>query len=608
MIVVLGKGKSRNGSGKGVRDYYLYGTNNDRDKKDSRVVLHGNLNTLSKTIDLAHQLNYKETYRNIVLSFSEDYIKQETLENIVEDFKRQYMAGYGEDEYVFYAEAHLPKIKNKQDPDTHKVVYRKPHIHISVATYSPKLDKILSLGNHGQRLQELEIWKSITEKTYGLKLAQNSPLKKDVTQVHDTKLLSRKEVVELCNKVIEDNIQDKILDSHKLKIILLENIEGIEEIRESTSKAKTPYFAIKMKNVDKVIRLKGNLFSSDHLVFSEAREQLLNKYLDNTYCEVRSVRKIPSRLQEKLSTYYKSRCEYVAKREAVAREKVDALQGTMVDIEGIKNLPIAQKKEGIPTTSLVQSKIQDIQQSIDIKTTTTHYQIYKKTLYPQYVFDLLDVDKNRYIIHKIKDEYRIGCGKRNLNIHDFLTKEVHLSWAESKDIMDIAYQQQSIKESQELSKLTNSFTCYQAKIFYRVYKSKLQYDLKSYYVKVDNDIVHIVSKENNVNITDYGNKIVATGQNTQEQVKLMIEISIAKGWDLSTIEIDGSEEFKKEVYKQIEAKESTFYDELDIFSKNLKELNNKLSLLANPKQTSVDIEKPMNEQQPKINKSRKNYR
>lgn len=347
MIIALGKGASRSGSGGGVGNYYLYGTNGDRDTKDSRIVLHGNLDTLVKTIDLAHQMNYKETYRNIVLSFSEDYVHGETLEHIVEDFKKQYMAGYDEEEYVFYAEAHLPKIKIKKDANTGETIHRKPHIHITVPTYSPKLDKALSLGNHRQRLKELDTWKSVTEKKYGLKPAQNSPLKRDMTQIYDTKLLGRKEFIELCNQVIEDNLKDKILDKYTLKMTLLEKIEGIEDIKESTSKTKTPYFAIKMKNSDKPMRLKGDLFSSNHLVFKEAREQLLKKKIGDTYCEVGKPRNIPTALQNTLDTYYEKRIEYVQKREAAARAKLNAVQSEfeMIDLNG---LPTVQKEDCRP--------------------------------------------------------------------------------------------------------------------------------------------------------------------------------------------------------------------------------------------------------------------
>lgn len=593
MIIVLGKGKSRSGKGKGVKDYYLYGTNDDRDKKDARIVLKGNLNTLEKTIAVAYQMGYAETYRNIVLSFSEDHIKQETLESIVENFKKQYMAGYNEDEYIFYAEAHLPKIKTKQDSNTNEVIYRKPHIHITVPIYSPKLEKALSLGNHGQRLQELETWKSVTEKKYGLMAAQNSPLKKDVTQVYDTKLQSRKGIIELCNKAIEDNIQDNILDKHSLKMILLNNVEGIESIKESTGKAKTPYFALKMKNSDKVIRLKGALYSSNHLEFMQAREDLLNKQLDSTYYEVGTPRKIPTTLQNQLDTYYKRRCEYVSKREGTARTKLDNIQSKLDSVLSNNNLPTVKKQEDKDLVSVVQSMIQDIKQDVDIKNTNEHYKEYKKTLHPQYMFNLLGVDKERYKVHKVKDEYRIRCGKRNLNIHDFLTKEMHLAWTESKEIMDAAYQQQVLIQSKKSEKITNSFTCYQEKILYSRYKSKIEHALDSYHVKVEGDTVYISSKSKSIDITDSGDTIIAHGNNIKEQVKLMLDIAIAKEWDLLAMEISGDDEFIEEAMQQIEMrqeKSTSMMQDLNKISVNMKLLKENLGIQANHKQTNVDIE------------------
>jgi len=544
MIVVLGKGKSRSGGGKGIGDYYLYGTDGDRDKKDNRIVLSGNLDTLTKTIDVAHQMGYRETYRNIVLSFSEDYIEKEIMDNIVQDFKKQYMSGYSEEEneYVFYAEAHTPKFKIQKDEKTGGLIHRKPHIHITIPSYSPKLEKSLSLGNHGQRLKELKLWKKITEKKYGLHVVENSPIKKDITQARDTKLTSRKQVIEKFNEVIKDNIESKILDSHRLKMCLLENIKDIEYIKESTSKAKSPYFSIKLKNQEKSIRLKGDLFSFNHLIFSEARKRLIDKEIDNKYYEVGNPRKVPTTLQEQLDFYYKKRFDYVEKREFKVRKKFDVVENriervsnkfsaiekarilkstvktnlnTKVDIKNARNikdirkissLSIVHEKFGtLPKIKIsnkivleneLQSTIKELQNDIAIKNTTNRYRDYKKLLNPKLLFSTLKINKVKYSIFKLKNtknigEYRIKCGKRNLNINDFLTKEMHLSWQEAKELMDKAYQKQldfDIK-SKKFDTTTN-YISYQNKIFFEVYAYKLEHSLKGFYItKKSNDVV-----------------------------------------------------------------------------------------------------------------------
>lgn len=615
MIIALGKGESRSGSGQGIRDYYLNGTNYDRDQKDKRVVLSGDLNTLSHTIDLAHQMNYKETYRNIVLSFNEDHIKYETLEAIVNDFKRQYLAGYDEEEYVFYAEAHLPKTKINKDPVTGKITHRKPHIHMTIPIYSPRLDKALSLGNHRQRLKELETLKMVIEKKYGLKPVQNTPIKKDITQLHDTKLQRRQMILDICRQVITENLYKKILDRHSLKMILLDNVKDIEDIRESTRKAKTPYFSIKFKGIDKPIRIKGDLFSVDHLKFREAREALLDQQLDSKYYEVGLPRVVPITLQDRLDGYYNNRCAYISTREVKVRtrEKHAVYDNTQEVELCVNDVSLVSSQKSRPLTSVIQTMIQDIQDDINSKNINEHYKKYKKTLNPQYVFALFKINKDKYAVSMTNNQYRITCGKRHLNIHDFLTKEMHLSWLEAKKMMDKAYQQQNLIESQKMIKRNNAFVCYQDKIFYGAYKVKLEHDLQNYYVKVVNDIVYITSKTQDIDIVDYGDVIEAKGENIKEQVRLMLDIATAKGWDLSQIEVNGSKEFKEESCKQIEVrlKEENVLEDLDKLHNAIKVLNKKLSFQANPKQTNEGIENNIpiiNGELDCPNKKNRNYR
>lgn len=593
MIIALGKGESRSGSGQGIRDYYLNGTDHDRDKKDKRIILVGDLNTLAHTIDMAYTMNYKETYRNIVLSFNEDHIKYETLEAIVNDFKRQYLAGYNEEEYVFYAEVHLPKIKIKKDPVTGKIIHRKPHIHMTIPIYSPKLEKALSLGNHRQRLKELETWKMVTEKKYGLQSVQNVPIKKDVTQIHDTKLQRRQAILDICRQVITNNIHNKILDRHSLKMNLLDNVKDIENIRESTQKAKTPYFSIKFKDIDKPIRIKGDLFSVDHLTFREAKETLLNQQLDSKYYEVGLPRVVPTTLQDRLNSYYDNRCAYINTREVKARTRVQtcAVYDMYETVSCVNEIPLMPKQKSRPLTSVIQTMIQEVQEVQDnIKNVNEDYQEYKTTLHPKYMLALLKINKDKYTVSTVNNEYRLKCGKRHLNIHDFLMKEMHFSWLEAKEVMDKAYQQQNLIESQKMTKRNNAFVCYQEKIFYSTYKAKLEHDLQSYYLKVVNDIVYITSKAQDVDIVDYGEVIEASGKNVKEQVRLMLDITIAKGWNLSQIEVNGSEEFKKESFKQIEERlqEDSVLENLEQLHNAIKILNEKLGFKANSKQTNED--------------------
>ncbi len=100
---------------------------------------------------------------------------------------------------------------------------------------------------------------------------------------------------------------------------------------------------------------------------------------------------------------------------------------------------------------------------------------------------------------------------------------------------------------------TNSISSsYQQKIFYKYYKEYIKDDLKGFFIDTKNkEQVKFINKLKNINVVDMGNRIEANGTNTEEQVKLMLDIAEAKKWNLSTLNISGGKEFQKEVRKQI---------------------------------------------------------
>lgn len=70
----------------------------------------------------------------------------------------------------------------------------------------------------------------------------------------------------------------------------------------------------------------------------------------------------------------------------------------------------------------------------------------KDNLEPRYLFAELEkykINEENYQISKLKDgSYKIAVGKRNLNVSDFLTKHVNLSWEDSKIILLRSYEKQ----------------------------------------------------------------------------------------------------------------------------------------------------------------------
>lgn len=129
MIVEIGGGNS------GIAEYLEKGLKQgrlfSRDELDQRIVLDGDLELTDKIINSIAD-NGQERYLHITLSFREDEISNDLLQSITTDYKSLLMSAYSDDEFNFYAEAHLPKIKSIEDSKTGKMIERKPHIHIVI--------------------------------------------------------------------------------------------------------------------------------------------------------------------------------------------------------------------------------------------------------------------------------------------------------------------------------------------------------------------------------------------------------------------------------------------------------------------------------------------
>ncbi|MCT7627500.1 hypothetical protein N5U97_02455 [Aliarcobacter butzleri] len=97
---------------------------------------------------------------------------------------------------------------------------------------------------------------------------------------------------------------------------------------------------------------------------------------------------------------------------------------------------------------------------------------------------------------------------------------------------------------------------FQQKIFYKHYGVNIQDSLEGYYIKVDENNENnatFINHSKGIKIEDKEDEILSYSNedSTQEEVKLMLDIALAKGWNLLEIEIDGTPQFIKEAKKQI---------------------------------------------------------
>lgn len=165
MIVKISKGE------KGVADYLKTGKKRDskltRDEKDDRLPLAGNLDLIE--MSEKHQIkkkNKKYNYYHISLSFtSEEWNKlyeSGNIDELIMDFLRLTFPNHDIDELLFYAEAHLPIIKeepyiprsegaleNRTLNKKHKngePLKREPHIHLIVSFENMKFTHSVKTG------------------------------------------------------------------------------------------------------------------------------------------------------------------------------------------------------------------------------------------------------------------------------------------------------------------------------------------------------------------------------------------------------------------------------------------------------------------------------
>ncbi|MGL4188084.1 MAG: hypothetical protein ACRCTM_04285 [Sphaerotilus sulfidivorans] len=97
-----------------------------RDEKDRRLILRGHLTLLERA------LCHDPVVQHMVLSFAEDHVPAETLESIVQSLEEFLFCAYESDEYLWYVEAHLPRLKSRIDEDTGSSRLRYPHLHVAI--------------------------------------------------------------------------------------------------------------------------------------------------------------------------------------------------------------------------------------------------------------------------------------------------------------------------------------------------------------------------------------------------------------------------------------------------------------------------------------------
>ncbi|QBY46880.1 LPD7 domain-containing protein [Arsenophonus nasoniae] len=301
------------GGNKGIVDYLVNGIKQgralNRDELDNRLMLAGNIEHLHHVI---HSIPDKgqERYIHISLSFYESSISSEILQKVTQEYKNLLMNAYHPDEYCFYAEAHIPKVKYLNDEKTGQLIERKPHIHIVIPRKNLVTTKSLNPRgdiNKGSTLDEIDA----IQEHINLKYHLVSP--KDGMRISDTNHAN------VLSRMKGDLFDEKQAEFKKTLFESLDNeniftqsafeshLKKMGKIKIYNKGMANQYIGIKLPEEQKFIRLKSPLFSKQFIenrtipIRKPAVKQIENRlatWIEKTSHEIKHIHSAGQKLRQ----------------------------------------------------------------------------------------------------------------------------------------------------------------------------------------------------------------------------------------------------------------------------------------------------------------------
>lgn len=282
-----------NGAKEYLEEGVKEGREHSREELDERIILYGDLE-LTQKIYQSIPDNNQDRYLSYTLSFKEDQISQDSLHAITTEFKQFLLHAYQEHEINFYAEAHIPKIKQTKDRKTGELVDRKPHIHIIIPRKNMfNGNEANPAGRHEVTTKYMEAFQEYINQKYQLESPRDhirfDP--KDSASVlsrykgDDFYGKNREFKQELVKQIIEKNILSR-KDFYAL-------VAEFGETRIRNQGKENEYLSVTLPGDAKGTNLKDTIFQDDFLL----RRQLKKPPLDPRIIQER-LREWPQRARE----------------------------------------------------------------------------------------------------------------------------------------------------------------------------------------------------------------------------------------------------------------------------------------------------------------------
>lgn len=258
---------AREGIAPYLKDGRKSGREHSRDELDERLILAGDLDVTDTIINSLD--GDGELYKHVTLAFKEDEIAPETLAAIVEEFRSFAMSAYRSEEYNFYAEAHLPRIKSYEHSQTGEIIERKPHIHIII----PKIN--LLTGNQADpfglfKLSEEHVaaWQQSINDKYGLADPQANR-RIDFTDASEMISRYKGDTFEGANRELRGQILEQVL-ARKIGSYdqFSEMLKEFGAVRHRNKDTPQKYANVKPAGSAKGVNLKDYVFSPEFLSLS----------------------------------------------------------------------------------------------------------------------------------------------------------------------------------------------------------------------------------------------------------------------------------------------------------------------------------------------------
>lgn len=479
MLIRISGGES------GIKDYLEDGQKQGRDysreELDERVILDGDLKLTDAII---HKMNNDgDKYLHITLAFKEDEISRDTLQAITQDFKAFAFSAFQDDEYSFYAEAHLPRIKSYTHAKTGEVVERKPHIHIVIPKYNLLSGESLNpFGLVERQVKYLEAIQETLNNRYGLASPKDN---RRALFTDDSEMLSRykgdafKGGSKAFKSVLLTEIMERQIDSYDdFKTLLAE--QGEVKIRNEGKDNEYLWVKPNAGGDGKGINLRDAAFSRDFIELSHV-QKMQKLATDYRYEIAAPPRDNPTPYDQALQEWHEQRAkeikyvylgkrsEYDAYKQATVEEKAqllidreqrfyqkhlpepieeDRLTDTNTDHLETTDLKSATQLDPGPKTSVTGQLLHDHKAEIERVVSNQEFAVIKQNLEAKRLLARLShshgVNPDKYPISKGQDGGdRIQAGTRKLNVSDFLTKELNLDYRTAGQILREVYQEQT---------------------------------------------------------------------------------------------------------------------------------------------------------------------